>query len=74
MDIGLEDETSYRDEVNALTAWCAGNKLSLNVNKAKEMIVDYGKLQRDGPVPIYINGEKVEIVKSYKFLYRHSHL
>ncbi len=34
MDIGLEDKTSYRDEVNALTAWCADDNLSLNVNKA----------------------------------------
>ena len=62
------DETSYRDEVNALTAWCADNNLSLNVSKTKEMIVDYRKSQREGHVPIHINGEKVETVKSYKFL------
>uniref|UniRef100_A0A9J7ZPA0 Reverse transcriptase domain-containing protein n=1 Tax=Cyprinus carpio carpio TaxID=630221 RepID=A0A9J7ZPA0_CYPCA len=62
------DETFYRDEVNALTAWCADNNLSPNVSKTKEMIVDYRKSQREGHIPIHINGEIVETVKSYKFL------
>ena len=35
------DETAYREEVRALGVWCQENNLSLNVNKTKEMIVDF---------------------------------
>ena len=47
--------------------WCQENNPSLNVNKAKEMIVDFRKQQRDHP-PIHIDGTVVEIVVSFKFL------
>jgi hypothetical protein len=40
------DETAYREEVRALGVWCQENILSLNVNKTKEMIVDFRKQQR----------------------------
>ena len=43
------------------------NNLSLNVNKTKEMIVDFRKQQRVHP-PIYINGTTVEKVESFRFL------
>jgi hypothetical protein len=43
------------------------NKLSLNVNKTKEMIVDFRKQQRVHP-PIYIDGTRVQKVESFKFL------
>lgn len=42
--IGLitnSNETDYRREVNNLTQWCQANKLSRNVSKTKEMIVDF---------------------------------
>ena len=35
------DETAYREEVRALGVWCQENNLTLNVNKTKEMIVDF---------------------------------
>ena len=35
------DETAYREEVRALGVWCQENNLSLNINKTKEMIVDF---------------------------------
>ena len=41
------DETSYREEVRALVEWCQENNLSLNVNKTKELIVDFRKQQRE---------------------------
>jgi hypothetical protein len=41
------DETGYREEVRALGVWCQENNLSLNINKTKEMIVDFRKQQRD---------------------------
>ena len=47
------DETAYREE----------NNLTLNVNKTKEMIVDFRKQQREHP-PIHIDGTVVERVVS----------
>ena len=32
-----------------LGVWCQENNLSLNVNKTKEMIMDFGKQQREHP-------------------------
>ena len=43
------DETAYREEVRALGVWCQENNLTLNVNKTKEMIVDFRKQQREHP-------------------------
>ncbi|KAM9414193.1 uncharacterized protein ACWYII_012911 [Salvelinus alpinus] len=61
------DETAYREEVRALGVWCQENNLTLNVNKTKEMIVDFRKQQRELP-PIHIDGSVVEKVESFKFL------
>ena len=61
------DETAYREEVRALGVWCQENNLTLNVNKTKEMIVDFRKQQREQP-PIHIDGTVVERVESFKFL------
>ena len=58
---------AYREEVRALGVWCQDNNLSLNVNKTKEMIVDFRKQQREHP-PIHIDGTAVEKVESFKFL------
>ncbi|KAK3565522.1 hypothetical protein QTP86_011941 [Hemibagrus guttatus] len=35
----------YREEVQRLTAWCKANSLSLNVDKTKEMVVDFRRAQ-----------------------------
>jgi hypothetical protein len=43
--------------------WCQDNNLSLNVNKIKELIVDYRK-----PRAEHIDGAVVERVESLKFL------
>jgi hypothetical protein len=53
--------------VRALGVWCPENNLSLNVNKTKEMIMDFRKQQREHP-PIHIKGTAVEKVESFKFL------
>jgi hypothetical protein len=47
------DETTYREEVRALGVWCQEYNLSLNVNKIKELIVDFRKQQREHP-PIHV--------------------
>jgi stringent starvation protein B len=42
--IGLiteNNEKAYREVVRALAEWCQDNNLSLNLNKTKEVIVDY---------------------------------
>ena len=38
-----KDEKAYREEVRALGVWCQENNLTLNVNKTKEMMVDFRK-------------------------------
>uniref|UniRef100_A0A4W5LAU3 Reverse transcriptase domain-containing protein n=1 Tax=Hucho hucho TaxID=62062 RepID=A0A4W5LAU3_9TELE len=61
------DETAYREEVRDLTVWCKDNKLSLNVIKTKEMIVDYRK-RRNEHTSILIDRAEEEQVESFKFL------
>jgi hypothetical protein len=42
---------AYCEEVRALGVWCQEKNLTLNVNKTKEMIVDFRKQQREPPYP-----------------------
>ncbi|KAK3557059.1 hypothetical protein QTP70_024465 [Hemibagrus guttatus] len=43
--ISKNDESAYREEVQQLTSWCKDNNLSLNVDKTKEMVVDFRRAQ-----------------------------
>jgi hypothetical protein len=61
------DETADREEVRALRVWCQENNILPNVNKTKELIVDFRKQQRVHPL-IHIDGTAVEKVESFKFL------
>ncbi len=68
--IGLisgNEESAYRDEVWKLMLWCSENNLVLNTKKTKELIVDFRKSKAD-PLPIIINGDYVERVRSFTFL------
>ena len=58
------EETVFREEVRALGVWCQDSNLTLNVNKTKEMIVDFRKQRREHP-PIHIDGTVVEKVGSF---------
>ena len=60
-----------RRRVRALAEWCQENNLSLNVNKTKELIVDFRKHKREH-APIHIDGTAAEKVKSFKFP-QHTH-
>lgn len=40
-----KDELSYREEVSHMVDWCGTNNLVLNVDKTKEIIVDFRKHQ-----------------------------
>ncbi|KAK1791977.1 hypothetical protein P4O66_001747 [Electrophorus voltai] len=57
--INKDNESAYREEVRELVSWCKVNKLYLNVDKTKEMVVDFRRA---------INGSSVEIIKNIKFL------
>ncbi len=68
--IGLitdNDETAYREEVSTLTKWCQENHLSLNIDKTKELVVDYRRQSREH-TPITIDKTPGERVNSFKFL------
>ncbi len=68
--IGLitdNDETAYRAEVSTLTKWCQENHLSLNIDKTKELVVDFRRQSREH-TPISIDKTPVERVNSFKFL------
>ncbi len=62
------DEMAYREEVHALTRWCQENHLSLNINKTKELVVDFRRQSREHTLIIIIDGTPVERVSSFKFL------
>ncbi len=62
--IGLitdNDETAYRAEVSTLTKWCQENHLSLNIDKTKELVVDFRRQSREH-TPISIDKTPVERV------------
>ncbi|KAI5104433.1 gastrula zinc finger protein XlCGF28.1-like [Silurus meridionalis] len=65
--ISKNDESAYREEVQRLTAWCRANTLTLNVDRTKEMVVDFRRTQSNHS-PLLIDGSSMEIVKSTKFL------
>ncbi|KAK2167160.1 hypothetical protein NP493_1287g01002 [Ridgeia piscesae] len=67
--IGLitnSDESEYRDQVNKLISWCNDNNLELNVNKTKEIIVDFRTKKSSPPSPLVIDDRTVEIVQYFK--------
>ncbi|CAI5682340.1 unnamed protein product [Oreochromis niloticus] len=65
--ISKGDEAEYREEVLKLAAWCSENNLALNTKKTKELIVDFRSHSTD-LAPLYINGECVERVHTFRFL------
>ncbi len=66
--INNNDEAAYLDEVERLTSWCQDNRLSVNVSKNKELIVDFRKRQQRPYTPLMISGTPVERVSSFKYL------
>ena len=39
--ISDNNEDNYRLEINSIVDWCDNNNLMLNVNKTKEMVIDF---------------------------------
>eukprot|EP00061_Rhincodon_typus_P015121 g42627.t1 len=65
--ISNNDETEYRKMIESLVTWCKDNNLYLNVSKTKELVINFRK-EKGRYTPIYINGAKMEVVESFKFL------
>ena len=53
--------------MKALTEWCKSNNLILNLEKTKEMIIDFRKGEINHS-PLVINNQTVERVDTFKFL------
>ncbi|KAF0040565.1 hypothetical protein F2P81_006463 [Scophthalmus maximus] len=47
--ISNNDETHYRKEVSQLVTWCRGNNLFLNIDKTKEVFIDFRRGQTPKP-------------------------
>ncbi len=61
-------ETHYREEVAQLAEWCGANNLSLNVEKTKEVVLDFRRRNSIDHPPLTIDSSTVERVSSTKFL------
>nr|XP_057933216.1 uncharacterized protein LOC131132050 [Doryrhamphus excisus] len=61
------NELAYREEVRHLVDWCKANNLILNVDKTKEIIVDFRR-SRPSHTPLSINDTAVEVVNTTKYL------
>ena len=61
-----EDALNHK-QIENFVNWCDKNDLYFNVSKTKEMCTDFRKNQRC-PKPVYIKGEAVERVETYKYL------
>ena len=55
------------NEIDHVVKWCGDNNPSLNVNKTKEIVIDFRK-RKGEHAPVYINGDEVERVESFRFL------
>ncbi len=66
--ISNNDETHYREEVAQLAEWCGTNNLSLNVEKTKEVVMDFRRRNYIDHPPLTIDSSTVERVSSTKFL------
>uniref|UniRef100_A0A8C6W187 Reverse transcriptase domain-containing protein n=1 Tax=Nothobranchius furzeri TaxID=105023 RepID=A0A8C6W187_NOTFU len=60
-------EAEFRELVERFVAWCGNNYLTLNVNKTKEMILDFRRNRVESNT-VSIMGEEVEVVEEYKYL------
>ncbi len=58
--------------LSTLTKWCQENHLSLNIDKTKELVVDYRRQSRETH-PITIDSHLWKRVTSFKFLRRSHH-
>ncbi|KAK3521253.1 hypothetical protein QTP70_001550 [Hemibagrus guttatus] len=66
--ISDNNEAAYLKEIRILENWCQRNNLLLNINKTKELIVDFStKQERNYQTPV-INESPVERVDRFRYL------
>ena len=61
------DDLIYKEAINNFTSWCSDNKLFLNADKTKEVIIDF-RIKPSPILPVVINNQIIEQVNSYKYL------
>lgn len=61
------DYREYKDEINRFVEWCDEAQLILNVEKTKELTIDFRRKKTEVS-PILIKDQPVEIVSSYRYL------
>lgn len=57
------NDLSYREEVKWLVDWCGVNSLSLNVEKTKELIIDFRR-EQPSHSPLITDNKPVEVVSN----------
>ena len=58
----------YRALVDNVVEWTGQNHLRLNINKTREMVIDFRRKSRSAFQPLYVFGKDVEVVEDYKYL------
>ena len=53
------DDSIYRTQISSLVSWCETNNLILNVDKTKEMIIDFSKNQSNRAISLLSSMEKL---------------
>ncbi len=66
--ISDNSETAYREEIQHFTEWCSYKNVDLNIKNTKEIILDFRKSKRTEHSALFIHGEEVERIESFKFL------
>ena len=61
------DEIVYKNSIDHFTSWCEENKLLLNTDKTKELIIDF-RIKKDPIDPVFIKNKQIDQVDSYKYL------
>ena len=62
-----DEDALFHKQIENFVNWCDKNYLYLSVSKTREMYIDFRKNQRCRK-PVYIKGEAVERVETYKYL------
>lgn len=61
------EEGEYRTLIDNFVEWSEQNHLRLNINKTREMVIDFRR-KKTPSQPLRIRGEEVEEVADYKYL------
>ncbi|KAK0142191.1 hypothetical protein N1851_020128 [Merluccius polli] len=62
-----EEEVNHGPVVEDFVEWCDNHFLKLNVNKTKDMVIDFRKTSHS-IIPTTVKGSLVDLVESYKYL------